>query len=247
MPRSPHPLLATLKRSLKANGKTYADVATALGLSQASIKRLLTSDQISIGRLEQICKLMDMDIADLCKQMEESSGCIEHLSHDQESEIAKDLVLLLVTVSVLNRWSLAQITDFYTIDEHTCIQKLAHLDRLKIIDLLPKNQIKLKVAANFSWLDNGPIQQFFQQTVAAEFFKTRFKEDGEQLLVLNGMLSKASNQEFQQKMRRLAREFEELNREDVALNLDQREGSTVVLAIRRWNYDLFKPLIKNST
>ncbi len=240
-----HPLLTALKRSLKANGKTYADVAQALGLSQASIKRLLTSDQLSIGRLEQICKLMAMDISDLCKQMEENSGRIEHLSYEQESEIANDLVLLLITVSVLNRWSMAQITDFYRIDEHTCIQKLAHLDRLKIIDLMPKNHIKLKVAANFSWLDDGPIQQFFQKTVAAEFFNTRFKDEGEQLLVLNGMLSKASNHEFQKKMQRLAREFEELNREDVALNLDQRNGSTVVLAIRSWNYDLFKPLIKN--
>lgn len=246
MASSTHPLLTALKRSLKAHGKTYRDVAQALGLSQASIKRLLTSDQISIGRLEQICKLMDMDINDLCKQMEATSGSITQLSREQESEIANDLVLLLITVSVLNRWSMADITDFYRIDEHTCIQKLAHLDRLKIIDLLPKNQIKLKVAANFSWLDDGPIQQFFQKTVAAEFFKTRFNQENEQLLVLNGMLSTASNQEFQNKMHRLAREFDELNREDIALSLDKRDGYTAVLAIRSWNYDLFKPLIKNS-
>lgn len=244
MPSQGHPLLATLKRCLKANGKTYADVAQVLSLSEASIKRLLTSDQISIGRLEQICKLMGMDLADLCKQMEETSGRIEQLSYEQETEISKDLTLLLVTVSVLNRWSMTQITDFYEIDQHTCIQKLAHLDRLKIIDLLPRNQIKLKVAANFSWLENGPIQQFFQKTVAAEFFKTRFKDDGEQLIVLNGMLSKASNLEFQKKMRRLSREFEELNREDVALNLEQRDGVTAVIAIRGWNFELFKPLIK---
>lgn len=240
-----HPLLTTLKRNLKAHGMTYADVAEALELSQASIKRLLTSDQISIGRLEQICKLLGMDITDLCKNMEESTHRLEHLTEEQEAEICKDLVLLLITVSVLNRWSMDQIIAFYHIDEHTCIRKLARLDRLKIIDLMPKNQIKLKVAPNFNWLKNGPIQQFFQKTVAAEFFNTRFREEGEQLIVLNGMLSKSSNQTFQKKMRRLAREFEDLNREDVALNLDQRDGMTAVLAIRGWNYDLFKPLIKN--
>jgi len=240
------PLIAALKRCLKANGKTYADVAKELELSQASVKRLLTSDQLSIGRLEQICKFLGMEITDLVKQMEEQSGRIEQLTQEQEMEISKDLILLLVTVSVLNRWTMPQIIDFYAVDQHTCIQKLAHLDRLKIIDLLPKNQIKLKVAPNFGWIENGPIQQFFQKTVANEFFRTRFKAEEELLLVLNGMLSKASNQTFQRRMRRLAKEFEELNREDVSLDLKQRKGATVVLAIRGWNYDLFKPLIKSS-
>lgn len=236
------PLIDALKRSLKAHGKTYADVAKALDLSEASIKRLLTSQQLSLGRLEQICQMMGMQITDLVHQLSEQSGRIEKLTWEQELEISKDLTLLLITVCVLNRWTLANMLEFYDIDEHTCIQKLAHLDRLKIIDLLPKNHIKLKVAPNFGWLENGPIQQFFQQTVANEFFNTRFKDDEEQLVVLNGMLSKASNQAFQRKILRLAREFEDLNREDVSLDFDQRKGATVVLAIRGWNYNLFRPL-----
>ncbi len=238
-------LIDTLKRSLKAHGKTYADVARTLDLSEASIKRLLSSQQLSLGRLEQICHMMGMEIGDLVHQLEEQSGRIQQLTREQELEISRDLTLLLITVCVLNRWTLSEILGAYAIDPHTCIQKLAHLDRLKIIDLLPKNQIKLKVASNFGWIDNGPIQQFFHQTVANEFFNTRFREEGEQLLVLNGMLSKGSNQSFQRKMQRLAREFEELNREDAALDFSQRKGATVVLAIRGWNYDLFRPLLKS--
>jgi hypothetical protein len=37
------------------------------------------------------------------------------------------------------------ITNEYKIKEAECIQKLAQLDRLKIIELLPKNKIKLLV------------------------------------------------------------------------------------------------------
>ena len=237
-------LIKALKLSLKAHGKTYVDVAEALELSEASVKRLLSTNNLSLSRLDQICQLMGIEISDLVKLMDESSGRIEHLTEEQEKEISNDLILLLITVCVLNRWTMAEITRFYEIDELTCIKKLAYLDRLKIIDLLPKNNIKLKVAPNFGWIKNGPIQQFFQRRIAAEYFNTRFKRDDENLIVLNGMLSKSSNQEFQRKMKRLAREFEELNQEDVPLDLTDRNGATVILAIRGWNYGLFQPLVR---
>ncbi|GGB86407.1 transcriptional regulator [Marinobacterium zhoushanense] len=235
-------LIATLKRALKASGRTYADVAQALALSEASVKRLFSTHQLSLDRLDEICQLIGMEISDLVKQMDEDAGRIERLTVEQEREIATDLTLLLITVCVLNRWTLEEILRVHQLDQHTCIQKLARLDRLQIIDLLPKNRIKLKVAPNFNWIENGPIQQFFQQRIAAEYFSTRFQGDDESLIVLNGMLSKSSNQAFQRRMQRLAREFEEFNREDVALEFEQRHGATVIIAIRGWRYGLFKGL-----
>jgi len=68
--------------------------------------------------------------------------------------------------------------------------------------------------------------------------------EDESLIVLNGMLTHASNKEFQRKMLRLAKEFDELNHEDVGQAFDSRNGYTVILAVRGWNYGLFKPLIK---
>lgn len=239
-------LIQTLKRALKAHGKTYAEVAKTLDLTEASVKRLFSEQSFSIHRLDQVCQMIGMEISDLVKMMEEHSGKLVHLTKDQEKEIIKDISLLLITVCVLNRWSMQDIIDFYHIDEMECIQKLAYLDRLKIIDLLPKNRIKLKVAPNFNWIENGPIQQFFQKKIASEFFNTRFEADDEQLIVLNGMLSKASNLEFQRKMKRLAKEFEDLNQEDVSLDFNHRHGATVLLAMRDWRYGLFKPLIKSS-
>ncbi|ROS00356.1 Cro/C1-type helix-turn-helix DNA-binding protein [Sinobacterium caligoides] len=237
-------LVQTLKRALKAHGKTYADAAHVLGLTETSVKRLFSEQSFSLARLDQVCQMIGMEISDLVKMMEEQSSKLEQLTKEQEQEISKDVTLLLVAVCVLSRWTMPQIIDFYHIDEMECIQKLAYLDRLNIIELLPKNKIKLKVSPNFSWLENGPIQQFFQDKIAKEYFDTRFKNEGEQLVVLNGMLSKASNNEFQRKMKRLAKEFEELNQEDVGLPLEQRDGVTVLLAMRGWDYGLFKPMIK---
>ncbi|HWV15297.1 MAG TPA: helix-turn-helix transcriptional regulator [Cellvibrio sp.] len=239
-------LLATLKKALRAHGFTYADVARRLDLAEASVKRLFSDQAVSLQRLEQICQMMELEISDLVQMMNEQQPRLQHLTAEQEREITCDLELLLVTVCVLNRWTLDEIVRFYKLSESECIQKLARLDKLKIIELLPKNKIKLLVAPNFSWRENGPIQNFFQEKVAQEYFKTHFDHQEECLLVLNGMLSAQSNGEFQRKLKKLAREFDDINNEDAALALDKRNGVTVVMAVRSWRYGLFEPLLRDS-
>ncbi|MBL4783521.1 MAG: helix-turn-helix transcriptional regulator [Porticoccaceae bacterium] len=239
-------LLSTLKLALKAQNKTYVDVAKALDLSEASVKRLFNEQSFSLSRLDQTCQLLGLEISDLVQLMNERyQRQLQQLSIQQEQEIADDLVLLLITVCVLNRWSFKQITEFYDITEAECIGKLVRLDRLRIIELLPNNHIKLRVAANFSWLDKGPIQHFFQTVIGQEFFRSDFQSENECLVVLNGMLSLQSNGEFQRRLMRLVREFNELNDHDAALEFDKRSGYTVVMALRTWRYGLFEEHIRS--
>lgn len=235
-------LVETLKRALKANGKTYVDVGKTLGLTEASVKRLFSEKNFSLQRLDQICQMMEMEISDLVQAMNENTSRISMLTEQQEQEIASDLTLLLITVCLLNRWSIDDITAHYEIDELQCIRYMTKLDRLKIIELLPKNKVKLLVAPNFHWIEDGPIQKFFQAKVEADFFNSRFAQDTELLIVANGMLSKSSNSVFQKKMKRLLHEFNELNTDDTGLPLDERHGTTVVLAIRQWEYGLFSQI-----
>lgn len=237
-------LVATLKTELKAQGKTYADVAAALELSEASVKRIFSQQNFSLERLDRICQLLGIEISDLVQQMNERRRQLQQLDWDQEQDLTGDITLMLVAVCVLNRWTMEEILSYYRISEHECIRHLARLDRLKLIELLPGNRIRLRVAPNFSWIDNGPIQQFFQQKIGQEFFHTRFNRDDECLVVLNGMLSSQSNAEMQRKLRRLAREFDALNNDDATLNLEQRQGATLVLALRDWRYGLFRPIIR---
>ncbi|MBL4762323.1 MAG: helix-turn-helix transcriptional regulator [Gammaproteobacteria bacterium] len=235
-------IIHALKKSLKVHGKTYADVAQALELSEASVKRLFSEKNFSLERLEKVCQMISVDILDVVKQANKNQNTIQQLSQAQEKHIAEDRVLLLVTVLVLNKWSLEEIIEYYKISETECIQKLAHLDRLKVIELLLKNKIKLRVAANFTWLSGGPIQRFFQSKVSQEFFQTQFSRDDECLIVLNGMLSPQANAEFQKKLKKLALEFNQINDEDSALSIGEKRGYTSVLAIRSWRYGLFAPL-----
>lgn len=238
-------LINALKIALKARGKTYADVAPVLGLTEASVKRLFSKHGFSLDRLDRVCQMLDMEISDLVQLMNEQKRHLQKLTVEQEKEITDSVSLTLVTVCVLNRWSLDEILSYFNITESACVRHLAKLDRLKVIELLPGNRIRLLIAPNFSWRESGPIQAFFQKEISQEFFNTRFSQDEECLIVLNGMLSAHSNAEFQRKLKRLAREFDMLTNDDAVLDLEQRQGTTLVLAMRGWRYGLFKPFIKS--
>jgi hypothetical protein len=147
-------------------------------------------------------------------------------------------------VCALNRWTLAEIVSRYNITEHECIQKLATLDRIRFIELLPGNRIKLQVAPDFHWRPDGPILRFFKENVEREFFNSRFDSDTEKLLVLNGTLSKSAINQYQKRMQKLANEFVEFSRQEEGLPLDQRTGTTTIIALRNWDYSLFDRFAK---
>ncbi len=231
-------LLHTLKKLLKRHNKTYADVAQCLALSEASVKRLFAEQNLSLQRLDAICQLLNLEISDLVREMQsEQAQAISELTHAQEKEIADNLSLMLVTVCILNHWSMQDLLKHYQFTEAQLIRHLAHLDRLRIIELLPGNRVRLLVAANFKWRDNGPIMQLFRERVESEYFRTNFSGRTEKLFVLNGMLSDTHNQLFQRKLAQLAREFDSLSKDDAGLPIGERQGSTVLLAIRDWNYE----------
>lgn len=237
-------LVKTLKKALKAHGKTYAAVAHELELSEASVKRLFSQNNFSLERLDRICQMLDLEISDLVQLMNEQQHELEQLTVEQEQEITNDTALLVVAICALNRWTMADIVAFYDISEGECFRKLAQLDRLKLIDLLPNNRIKVRVAPNFTWREGGPIQSFFQERLGQDFLGGRFGGVDECLIVLNGMLSPESNAEFQRKLKRLAWEFDLSNKKDASLRLEERDGVTVVMAMRGWQYGMLHPLRK---
>ncbi|MBE9521946.1 MAG: helix-turn-helix transcriptional regulator [Proteobacteria bacterium] len=233
-------LLKTLRRELKAQGITYADVATRLGLSESSIKRMFSESKLSLDRLEALCQVAGIEISDLVQKMSEERKRIDMLTEEQEREVADDSKLLLVAICALNLWAFKEIIEAYKITEHECVQLLAKLDRLKVIEFLPLNRFRLTVANDFRWIPNGPIQRFFRTEVQPDFMKSTFSGPGEKLVFRNGMLSRGSNATMMKKVDKLVAEFKELHDEDAGLPLKERFGSSLLVAMRPWELEHFR-------
>ena len=235
-------LLDTLKREIRRQGYSYADVAKALDLSEATIKRSFSLKSLSLDRLDAICQWLGMEISDLVQRMEGQQTRLNELTEPQERELVSDIKLLLVALALLHRWTFEEILSTYQITEIEGIRLMARLDRMGVIELLPRNQVRLRVSRNFGWLPNGPIQRFFEEHVQNDYFRSRFVGPGEKRIFLSGMLSRRANVEIMRRIEKLATEFNLLVREDENLALSECFGTSVVLAMRPWEPSVFAVL-----
>lgn len=235
-------LVDVLKKALRERGLTYARVAKGLGLSESSVKRTFSQGSMSLDRLEQMCDLMDLEIADLLELTRAAEGRVTELTEEVEKTLAGDVKLLLVAVLALNHWTAAAMLKTYRLPEAELVRLLVRLDRLRIIDLLAGNRIKVRLARNFSWRKGGPIQRFFEERVQEQFFDSPFLGRGEIRVMVQGSLSAKSNELLQQRARRLAEEFDALVEEDRSLDRSLRDGTTLVMAMRPWEFAQFTAL-----
>ncbi len=237
-------LVQALKQLLKSQNLTYREVAKHLHLSEASIKRMFANSQLTLERIDAICEFLGIEISDLLQKMQQMSKRITQLTLEQEKIIVSNRRLCLVTICVVNRWSVKDILNYYNLTEHECIQYLAELDKIKIIELLPKNKIKLLISSNFVWIPNGPIQKFFQQYILNDFIESDFRHENEEMICQFGMLTSESNALFRKKLRQLAEEFLILKEQDSGESINNRIGHACVLMIRPWAPAIFKEFIK---
>lgn len=236
------PLIETLKQELRKQRITYKEVSTALELSETSVKRLFSEEAFSIKRLEKVCDLLHLNFSDLVYLMEKSIELTTELTLEQEEELVSDTKLLLMALLLMNKLKFSDILLTYDICETDGIRLLARLDRMKIIELQPGNRVKLMISHNFQWISGGPIQQFFEQRVQLEFLNSSFNGAGEFRVFVSGMISKTANSEMIRKMQHLAKEMNEMNAESESLPLDERFGTSLMMAMRPWEIKVFEDL-----
>ena len=126
---------STLKHLLRQQQITYRDIACQLDMSEANVKRIFSTQSFTLERLEQICSILQMSLSDLFALTEKQQMQVSQLTVEQENELLADPKLLLVAVCVRDAWKFDEIISYYDFDKFECIQLLARLDKLKIIDL----------------------------------------------------------------------------------------------------------------
>lgn len=235
-------LITALKRQLKLQGKTYGDVAKVLGVSEASMKRLLSTGRFSLERLVELSNHLGFTLAELAQEANQASARLRTLTAAQEKELVADERLLLVAVCAFNQWTFGDIVATYRVSEHQCVQYLARLDRLGLIVLLPQNRFRLNIARDFDWLPQGPIRHFFKQQGLPDFLDCDFNHVSEDFYFSSAMLTEAAFEKMQSELRQLRLKLADYHAESLASPRTKRRGTGLLLAMREWEPAAFSHL-----
>lgn len=235
-------LVTVLKKELKSAQMTYADLARALGMAESSVKRMLAKGDMPLSRVDAICRALKLDFADLARRVADTQPLLAELSEAQEKAVVADKKLLLVAICVLSQWTLEQMTDSYRLSEAECVKYLAQLDRIGIIELKALNRYRLKLAKTFRWRPQGPVMDYFRENALLDYFSGGFDGGGEGLLLVHGSISRSLAPSFMERMQRVAQDFAQQHQADQKLADKDREGYTLLLAMRSWEFEAFAAL-----
>lgn len=235
-------IIDAVKVALKQQGITYRVLAEKLDVSESTIKQMFANSNFSLNRLDEICELLEVDIAALLELSESLEERVTSITLEQEQALVEDKRLLVVAYCLVNHWKVEEIVTRYNIDDTEIITLLARLDKMRLIELQPNNRVRLIMANNFSWHPNGPIEKYFRATIQTEFFNTSFEEDGAMRVVKNGVLTTKGQVDLRNRLKMIDSLFDEISEQERKIPASQRHGITMILAIRNWQVSIFSDL-----
>jgi len=225
-------LVEALKKLLKSRGMTYRALAHAIGLSEPSVKRLFSEGTFSLARLEQVCGVLEVDFFELAKLARGASASVDEMTPEQEKALAADSRLLGVFYLLFNDWQPHTIHERYALNKAEVLKLVLKLERLKLVELLPRDRVRLRVPKSLRLRRDGPVRRTHGAAVVAGFMEADFEKAGGVFRFEVRELSKASVALLGRRIERLAAEVNEMAELDAYLPAGERETIGVALAMR---------------
>ena len=138
---------------------------------------------------------------------------------------------------VVNGWTFDEIVARYRITPAQCIGCLAKLDRLKLVDLMPGNRVRVKVPRDTRLRADGPIRRRHGKRAVEDFLAPQFDRAGGYFAFEFRELSRASFEILRRKLERLAAEFHELGELDSRVAPTGARRSAWRVGLRPWSME----------
>jgi transcriptional regulator with XRE-family HTH domain len=240
-------LVDQLKAELKSAGITYAALARELGMAESSIKRVFSRGEMPLSRVDEICRVLKLDFADLARKVADAQPLRRELTLEQERAVVADRKLLLMAICALSQWTCEQIVATYRVSDAEAVKYLARLDRLGIIELRPMNRYRLKVAKTFRWRPHGPVMQYFREHAVGDYFGGGFDGEGEMLMLVHGQIGRSLAALFNERLQRVAQDFAQQHLADQKLPPEHKRPYTLVIGMRSWLFAALRDLRRPGT
>lgn len=234
-------LFDALRMHLRARAMTYADLAKALKVSEPTVKRIFATRNCTLKRLDALCSVLQVDLAELARGMPRESRLVSQLTRAQEEELMSDPALLCVAACAMHQLRVEEIVQLYRMDQAQCVRLLVRLERLGILELHEHNRIRLRLSRAFAWIPDGPMMRFVRSQ-AGQFFDHAFDAPGESMRLVSVRLSREGRVALLKQIEQVLQEYALQHASDARLPLAARQPVSVLLGVRAWEPKAFKAL-----
>lgn len=239
-------LLIALKGALKAKSFTYSDLVSVVGVSETSVKRMMSGKTpITLDRIDLICEFAQIDLFELMKLAKaQPAKDLDHLTYDQESLLAKNEDDFLVFYSLAKGLQPDEIYQKYKITKSALQQSLHRLERSGLFEVHPENRIKFLVPRSIRWIEGGPLALRYQSELEQDFLESDFSGELQWKKFVTIPLSARSKAQFIRKFRELIAQMNEQSKMDLLLDKKLKSTMTTFIGAREWTPSLLSKFIR---
>lgn len=239
--------LEAFKRSLKSRNIIYKDLARTLKLSESSVKRIFTDKSISLERIEEICKASDISFAEVCKNAQfEETPTQYQLSKDQEKALAEEPRLLHYFLLLNDKMTPQKIEKEFEVTSYESKKILLKLDRLNLIELHPRDRVKLKNknGSLFFRRDGAVGKALFSQT-KTHYLNSEFENSEDFIRFSTVSISPELLLKYKKKFEKI---LSEISEEALASAVDEKlqQDMGILVAYRPWKYSSLDAIKKRN-
>jgi transcriptional regulator with XRE-family HTH domain len=155
-------LMDALKQLCRSRGLRYRDVGALLGVTERTVKRWLSGRGLTLPVVEDLCNALGVTFLELCELAKADIDTRPtRLGREQARDLFSDLQLALVFILLTRGWSAQEIQRECRMPEALLIEHLVKLEKLKLVELLPGNKVRLLFARNIRWHDSPDAGRAF--------------------------------------------------------------------------------------
>ncbi|WLT31230.1 helix-turn-helix transcriptional regulator [Geothrix sp. PMB-07] len=229
-----------LRALLRRQRLTYKEVAQRLGLSEATLKRLLSGHTaLTLQRVDELCQALGVTPAEVLR---EATVGVEVpravLSWEQEAALAKDTELFGVFSGLLKGLTF-QDGSLSGPEAERVDLLLNQLVRLGLARFTP-NGPQVLAERRYQWLSGGPLAKRYGPALRADFLDAPFNGPGESSHFLSLVLSERSKKVALLMEKRFIQNLNRLSREDLLADPEVVGTLTVFTALRPWTPTMFR-------
>ena len=224
-------LLANLRRSLRQQGWTARKLAEHFSIGEATAKRWLVGRGLTLDRLERLCELCNLSLAELARAAEQPQHALaKELTLAQERELSSDVFLSFLFMTILGGTTPEEIARDFLVPPPVMALLLARLERLALIDRLPGGRVRPLVDRTIIWR-KSPMRTLFEQHMKPQFLAMDFAADETMFVSELVKLSPRGAAELAELLERLRRDVQALAARDreTALLPGQWHGMLAVM------------------
>lgn len=171
-----------IRRTLKAKNIKQEDFAKMMKISTPTMKRWLRGEGLLFKDLIRLLEALNLNLSEVALIAEGERENQFTYSLNQEQSLSNEAGLLAFFDLLLKNKTPVQIMRSYGLTHKSVSFYLSRLDKIQLIEWLPKNKVKLLVSGEPKWIANGPLSQKFRQQIVSSHLN-HFLNDREHLKI----------------------------------------------------------------